>query len=155
MEVRRLLTGEIDLLRDVRLRALRDAPYAFGSTYERESAFGPEEWAQRIATPVFAALDDGRALGMAGGYVDERQETVLWGMWVDPAARGRGLAEPLVEAVVAWARSTGAPRLELSVTDRAPAAAALYRRLGFVPTGETRPLASDPSITEVLMSRAL
>ena len=97
MEVRRLLPGELDLLRDVRLRALRDAPSAFGSSYEREAAFGAAEWAQRVATAVFVAVEDERALGMAGGFVDERGSTILWGMWVDPAARGRGLAEPLVD----------------------------------------------------------
>jgi hypothetical protein len=46
-------------------------------------------------------------------------------------------------------------RLELSVTDRAPAAAALYRELGFIETGEMRPLSSKPSITELLMSQSL
>ena len=151
MEVRRLLPGELDLPRDVRLRALRDAPSAFGSSYEREAAFGPAEWAQRAATAVFVAIEDERALGMAGGFVDDRGSTILWGMWVDPAARGRGLAEPLVEGVVAWARSTGAPQLELTVTDRAPAAAALYARLGFVPTGETRPLSGGRTETVLVL----
>ena len=150
--LRRLLPGELDLLRDVRLRALRDAPYAFGSSYEREAAFGAEDWAQRIAPAVFVALEAGRAVGMAGGYVDgARGDDRAGASWVDPAARGRGLGGQLVAAVIAWARSTGAPRLELSVSDRAQAAAALYAGLGFVPTGETRPLASDPTLTEAVL----
>jgi GNAT superfamily N-acetyltransferase len=38
---------------------------------------------------------------MAGGFVDgsERETVMLWGTWVDPTARGRGLGAQLVEAV--------------------------------------------------------
>jgi ribosomal protein S18 acetylase RimI-like enzyme len=61
----------------------------------------------------------------------------------------------LVEAVLAWARERGAPAVVLEVTDteRAAPAAALYRSLGFAPTGERTVLDSDPSLETVLMSR--
>jgi len=36
-------------LRDIRLEALRDAPTAFGSTYEREVLRGEAHWRDRIA----------------------------------------------------------------------------------------------------------
>jgi GNAT superfamily N-acetyltransferase len=39
----------------------------------------------------------------------------LISMWVDPAARGKGVATLLIDAVVTWAAAAGAPRLELSV----------------------------------------
>ena len=42
--VRRLGAHEADLLRDVRLRALGDAPMAFGSTLAREEGYAPEKW---------------------------------------------------------------------------------------------------------------
>jgi hypothetical protein len=47
--VRRLGAHEADLLRDVRLRALRDAPMAFGSTLAREEGYAPETWERRAA----------------------------------------------------------------------------------------------------------
>ena len=50
--------------------------------------------------------------GMAGVYL-EAQEPRLWGMWVAPAARGRGLGRALAEAVIGWARDRAFNRLRL------------------------------------------
>jgi GNAT superfamily N-acetyltransferase len=164
MEVRRLSRGEGALIRKLRLGALRDAPYAFAASFEQEAAEPPEDWDRLAArsesaddTVVFVAVDDGHWVGMVGGYLDARDPRAagLWGMWVAPISRRRGLGAQLVEAVIAWARDAGASRVELSVTDRANVAAALYRRLGFRPTGERRPLASDAALTEIFLTRSL
>jgi ribosomal protein S18 acetylase RimI-like enzyme len=56
-------------------------------------------------------------------------------MWVSPALRGSGLAERLVQAVAGAARSDGATRLMLWVTDVNDRGRAFYGRLGFRPTG--------------------
>jgi hypothetical protein len=45
--------------------------------------------------------------------------------------------------------------MELSVTERAHDAAALYEKLGFMPTGERRPLTSDRSLAEIFLARPL
>ena len=103
------------------------------------------------------AEEDEAWLGMAGGYIRDDDPTAaeLWGMWVAPEARRRALATHLLDSVAVWARARRALRLDLSVTDRAEAAAALYERLGFAPTGERRPLASDASMVEIGLSRIL
>ena len=166
MAVQRLRKDEGTRLREVRLRALRDAPYAFSSWLEREAEYSPDMWEDRAAQSdageagaVFVAIENGRCLGMAGSYFgdEDRDVAILWGMWVDPRARRRGLGRELVNAVVAWARDCGARRLELSVTDSEPSrpAAALYRGLGFVETGKQEQLASDSSLVAVAMSRSL
>ena len=51
------------------------------------------------------------------------------------------------------AAATGAATVELSVTTNNNAAATLYSRAGFAETGRRRPLPSDPSRTEVFLSR--
>ncbi len=166
MEIRRLREGDGALLRDVRLRALQDAPYAFSSWFGREADRGPEFWEGRVAESalgesgvVFAAVEGGRSLGTAGGYFadEDREVATLSGMWVDPDARRRGLARELLEAVAAWARDSGARRLRLVVTEceSSGPAAALYRERGFVETGEREQLESDPSLVAVIMSRPL
>ncbi len=106
---------------------------------------------------VFVALDGSSWLGMAGGYASREDVTLasVWGMWVDPLARRQGLGRQLLQAVLTWAHSRSVIRLELSVSDRAPGATALYSQLGFTPTGERGQLRSDPSIEEIAMARTL
>ena len=166
MDIRRLRSGDGDQLRDIRLRALADAPYAFSSSFDREASLGPEFWDRRVAESergdtdaVFVAVERGQSFAMAGAYFAGRHHklAVLWGMWVDPRARRRGLGRNLVEAVEAWARQANAERLELAVTDceASRPAAALYSKLGFVETGEREPLDWNPSLIARILDRAL
>jgi RimJ/RimL family protein N-acetyltransferase len=69
-------------------------------------------------------------------------------MWVRPSHRGLGIAARLVDAVRDWAVDAGARELELWVADGNEAAARLYVRAGFVPTGIRQPLPSNPAIGE-------
>ena len=108
MRVRRVVAGEGEQLRAIRLRALRDAPEAFGSSAEREAAYAPAVWAERAAgaeTVTFVAVDGRRWIGMAAGRPDGGTVQVL-GMWVDPSARGTGAARALLDAVAGWAGGT-------------------------------------------------
>jgi ribosomal protein S18 acetylase RimI-like enzyme len=167
VEIRRLGSADADVFREIRLRALGDAPYAFASTLAGEGSNGPEFWQARVDESaaarkgaIFAAIDGrGEAVAMAGGFFPQLgdQEAVLWGMWVAPEARRSGLGRELVEAVVGWASSHGARRLSLCVseTERSKAAAALYAALGFSSTGAREPLDSDPAITTLTMVKEL
>jgi GNAT superfamily N-acetyltransferase len=97
--------------------------------------------------------------GWLGGFFagQGREVATLWGMWVALSARGGGLGRQLLAAVADWAREAGADRLRLAVTDceaSAPAAA-LYRKLGFVETGEREPLEWNPSLVTRVLSRSL
>jgi len=163
VEVRRLSAEDAPLLREVRLLALRDAPYAFSSWYEREIAFDDGVWAGRAAESdtgvVFVALERGRPVGMAGGHYRDGQPDVpeVWGVWVAPQARRRGLAGELVERVADGARENGARRLSTAVADAGAArpAAELYRALGFAGSGEREPLRPDSSAEAITMYRPL
>ena len=138
--------GEGARLRSLRLAALRDAPGAFGATAEEDEVRPAAGWDMLGGGPG-AVFVGGDWEGMAGVFVDGA-EPVLWGMWVAPAARGRGLGRALVEAVIGWARVRGFVRLRLSLSDAAPAAGRLYEALGFARTGSRRPLESDPALEQ-------
>ena len=137
-------------LRAVRLAALADSPSAFGSSLEREQQYDEErwrEWSRNVAT--FLAFRDGVPIGIVGGMAgDTSEERSLVAMWVDPDHRNTGVASALLDAVRSWARDAGATRLTLWVTRTNDPAATLYRRAGFTPTGDSKPLPSNPLLTE-------
>jgi ribosomal protein S18 acetylase RimI-like enzyme len=160
--LRRIRPGDAVRLRDLRLRALRDAPYAFATTSDEAAARPAEYWERWTRAPAdeqvtIVAVDGDRWVGMVSGWLPEQTPNRAWlaQLWVDPAVRRAGLGLRLIEAIVAWARERGMVALELSVTTNNPAAAALYARAGFVETGRRRPLPNDPSRTEVFLSRPL
>jgi ribosomal protein S18 acetylase RimI-like enzyme len=158
--VRRLGAHEADLLRDVRLRALGDAPMAFGSTLAREQGYAPQKWERWAAESAsgerqaFFIVEP--AAGMATGVIDDEDSALahLYAMWVAPEARGTGAGRELVDAVVAWATARGAERLMTSVTEGNAAAAALYAKTGFSDTGRREPLGHSEG-TVALLERPL
>jgi GNAT superfamily N-acetyltransferase len=162
--VRRIRPDEGARLRALRLRALADAPLAFGSTLAREEAFADEVWDERATRGAagedqvtYVAEDEGRWVGMAVGLVDspDASPLALVGMFVEPDARGRGVGAALVEAVTEWARGRGAAGLSLWVVATNRSAIALYERCGFRPTGRRQPLDHTPALTEIEMIRDL
>ena len=90
--------------------------------------------------------------GLASGMLDDAVAGLahLFSLWVAPEARGVGVATALVEAVAAWAVDRGAQRLRTSVTLGNDDAARLYRRTGFVDTGEREPLGHHDARTALL-----
>jgi ribosomal protein S18 acetylase RimI-like enzyme len=140
VRVRRLTPDDVDVLRDVRLRALRDAPDAFWTTYEEEAAYGADEWRRWLTTAALFVAEDGsgaRAVGLAGGMAHSLDPGValLVAMWVDPGHRGTGLADQLVAAVGAWAASEDRRTVRLYVEEHNERARRCYQRLGFSLTG--------------------
>lgn len=157
--VREITADDWELMRDVRLAALAEAPSAFGSTYAREADFTEERWRDRISerSVTFFAHEetaDAAPAGLAGVYVEDGAAELV-SMWVRPSARRLGVGEALVEAAAAWAKTRDFRSLSLWVTESNAPAVRLYERLGFTPTGERQPLPSDPALAEIRMSREL
>ena len=65
----------------------------------------------------------------AGGQI------TLVSLWVAPSARGRGIGDVAVQAVLAWAREQGGSDVMLFVKASNARAIALYRRNGLVDVG--------------------
>lgn len=124
--------------RDIRLAALKEAPYAFGSQWEYEKDRGEEDWRLGVTSRRrFVVFLDDQLVGMAAGGDSTYMGTAaLTSLWVDPTARGRGIGDLLVAAVVEWAKGAGFNRLLLWVTEGNSHAEALYRRNGFQRTGD-------------------
>jgi ribosomal protein S18 acetylase RimI-like enzyme len=75
---------------------------------------------------------------MVDGFILNNQPTdtvYLYSLWLDPAARGHGLARPLVVAAVDWARGQQARTVKLRVAAGNAVARGVYESLGFTVAG--------------------
>jgi ribosomal protein S18 acetylase RimI-like enzyme len=162
IEVRTARPDEWRRVRDLRLRALVDAPDAFGSTFERERANRKPGWLQWIsgwegAVNRLLIADDGDEwVGMAvGSRTGEDELAHLYAMWVDPRSRRAGVGRRLVEEVLAWASAAGAREIELGVTAINRSAVIFYERLGFTDTGGRHALRDRCALEVVVMRRRI
>ena len=162
--VRPLAGDEWPLYRTLRLRALQDAPSAFGSTLTREQAFKDEDWAWRLGLAATSGRDrplvaelDGAAAGLAWAKfdADDQQVVNLFQMWVAPEGRGQGVAAALLAEALAWARSRKARTMQLGVMDGNDAARKLYERAGFIAMGIPQPVRPGDVRLEQMMRLAL
>lgn len=156
--VREVAADDWAVMRDVRLAALQEAPYAFGSTYAREAPFTESQWRRRFSDRAVTYLayvpSVPEPAGIAGVLVADGEADVV-SMWVRPSARGQQVGSALIDATTGWARSRGFRELYLWVTESNLSARHLYERCGFVATGERQPLPSDPALPEIRMRRPL
>ena len=146
MAIARIRPDDWALLRDMRLRALRDAPEAFGQTYENAAAEPELEWrsAARAASSgdrrawFFARPDEAAPdaatptdLGMVQVRRRPPDDCLVFSMWVAPEARHLGVGRALIDAAADWARSWGGRRIVLWVTGVNEGAQRFYDRVGF------------------------
>jgi GNAT superfamily N-acetyltransferase len=160
--VRTIRRNESTALRTLRLQALADAPAAFASTLTAESALGDDHWRRLVEEAVAGdegtiaiAVDGDRYVGMAGGYWFERDPGIaqLWGLFVEPAARGTRLGAALVGAIGDWAVRGGATYVRLGIIEPADELRRFYARLGFVALDDPAPMRTDPTRCAAFMVR--
>ena len=103
-----------------------------------------DAWLEEFESmPTWVAFgDDGSAVGFVQtNWVSKlpslRRPTTGWvhvkKVFVTPAARGNGLAEQMLRAMIAWGTTNGVERYQLTAR---PTARSLYERLGFTAPDE-------------------
>jgi GNAT superfamily N-acetyltransferase len=161
IETRVLGSDDWKVWRELRLAALSEAGYAFGSQLADWQGDGDREdrWRDRLTIPGSYNLVvtlDGQVVGMASGVrTDQEQIVELISMYVAPAGRGRGVGDLLVQSVEQWARQVGAETLRLAVVEGNGNALALYERNGFRDTGELGDLMPDGVRRELVMAKRI
>lgn len=94
----------------------------------------------------WVARVDGRLVGCIGLVRLEGRDFELRRMYVDPAFRGQGLAQRLLDIALAWASGRGVGALYLETNERWTAAHRIYERNGFVPIAREALPASFPVV---------
>ncbi len=156
VSVRQLRPDDWERFREIRLRALAEAPVAFSSTLAEALELGEAAWRARLAARAqFVATVSSEAVGTAGGVVTESGPELI-SMWVDPRARGSGVGDRLVRAVLDWAAQQGFDSVLLWVASGNAAAERLYARHGFRRTGDVQAMTEGrPERCEIAMRREL
>ncbi len=138
----RLLTpADAPLFAALRREALLDTPHAFSNTPDEDRPV--EDTARSLAGPNYAIIgafedtsDPPRLVGIAGLIREPRLKlshiATIWGVYVTPTHRSRGIAASLIAHALDTARSwPGLTRVRLSVSSGCPAAQRVYERAGF------------------------
>ncbi|MDQ6790251.1 MAG: GNAT family N-acetyltransferase [Candidatus Dormibacteraeota bacterium] len=113
--VRQLRSAEFERWRDLRLRALRDSPNAFGTRYEDELGRPLSSCRQRArdlaaaGARVMFVVDTGKEhlAGCAGAYREADGTPRVISMWVSPEIRMQGAGRDLLRNLADWARQRG------------------------------------------------
>ena len=161
LPIRPFVPADAETFRRLRLQALAAHPEAFGNSVADEEAVPMATVAERLARgDTFGAFAAAGPVGMAGFFREtgekRRHKGLLWGVYVDPAHRGTGLAGRLVDRVVEHALGR-VEMLHLGVAVDNRAARRLYEGRGFVTIG-VEPHAfklADRYVDELMMVRFL
>jgi RimJ/RimL family protein N-acetyltransferase len=139
MLIRTTTADDAEKLRELRLEALTNHPKEFSSTPEDALK---HDWNERAVTghgdhldATFVAEKDGQLVGMTGIAASDRQKfphsAYIWGVYVRPDFRGRGIAKVLVNAALQWAQKKGRTIVRLSAVATNPFAIRCYINCGF------------------------
>jgi RimJ/RimL family protein N-acetyltransferase len=129
----------------LRLYSLQESPTAFGSSYEESKHSTAEEQVKRICFApgqgvIIGAFKDGQLVGLGGlsrcERLKERHKAWIWGLYVLPEFRGRGLARAVMAQLMDYARAQEDILIvNLTVITSNQWAKKIYEQLGFVTTG--------------------
>ncbi len=165
-EIRPLEAADFQAFLEIQRYALLNAPEVFGSDYDWFDALSILSKEQRYEKYMFfpyqyllGALEaTGNVIGMVGFSCEHTRSKIkhkgrIWGMYVLPEYRGRGVATNLLNSVINTARDIDVELIQLSVSNKNKDSYSLYLRHGFSVYGmEARALkVGDQYVDEYLM----
>jgi RimJ/RimL family protein N-acetyltransferase len=140
MQFRPLVPEDAGAFQVLRLQGLREAPTAFASSFEEECDRPLAMVASRLSAngegAVFGAFNKSDLVGVTGVRREDHSKLAhkafLWGVYVAPTFRKRGIGRQLVSQALDFAFSTlGVRQVNLGVNTSNLGAIALYELMGF------------------------
>ena len=144
VSIRELDESIFEGYRQLRLRALKEEPTAFTSSWSEEIEKSEVAWRERLDSHLyrrFCAVNNEHVLGMSGCRFEAKEKknhkATLIAVYVEPEFRGRRLGRKLVQkALLAAFEDPRVKAVNLSVTSDNVPAIGLYEEMGFEKWGE-------------------
>lgn len=166
MEVVNLRVENWQEYRKLRLRALKEDPQAFGSSYA-DSLNQPDEfWKRRLADAadgmrswLLFAQEGEKLTGMIGAFLEEvpTDTATIVSVYVPLEARGQGIAVLLMEAMLGVLSATPSlTKAQLSVNVTQLPAIQVYKHFGFREIGvHPSTTGAGKAVSQLIMQRDL
>ncbi|MDZ4744373.1 MAG: GNAT family N-acetyltransferase [bacterium] len=137
--IRPLTTRDLDAFIELRLEALNDSPFAFGSSPEDDKVLQKKHMREVLENVneqvVFGCFEGNRLVGITGLFREEhlkmRHRAGIWGVYVTPEYRRKGVATAMMHQAIALAREWGLEQLDLGVSVSTDDAKRVYEAIGF------------------------
>ena len=124
----------------IRLEGLKDSPQTFGASYEegldKDQTYNNLQ--NRTDEYCIPGFFEGEVLAGIIGFIREpklkkKHKAIIWGMYVSPGFRIKGIAKKLLLEVIRRAKNIdGLSKIILSVTQPQEKALGFYEHFGFV-----------------------
>ncbi len=166
MEIVELAPDDWQAYRDLRLRALKEDPAAFSSTYAESAALPEARWRSRLLDAqkgernwLFFAREGDKLVGMIGAFIDDASpaSATIVSVYVPAEERGKGISSRLMEWVLReLSTNVSLRRASLAVNKLQLPAIGLYKKFGFQCAGiETAQMGNGTIAEEMVMERPL
>ena len=166
MKIRELEARDASTYRKLRLRALKEHPAAFSSSYEQQRGWSLENFAERLRRTslspnsfILGGFLDDRLVGTVGLYREEGTKLMhsaeIVGLHIAAEYQGKGYGRALLLAALDRARQMpGLVLIRLSVVSTNEPAKSLFASLGFETYGVGRRalFVGDEYLDEELMA---
>lgn len=140
MPIRLLTASDAEAWWHLRLGALRNDPASFADSAEEHLTKSLDVARERLSGDsaqnfVVGAFENAKLIATAGFYryshIKELHKGHIWGVYVRPESRGKGIARALIEEIIRRARAIEGLEQVLLVASAHLPARKLYEALGF------------------------
>lgn len=140
MKIHLLTPADAEAWWHLRLEALRNDPASFADSAEEHLTKTIDVARERLSgnpaeSFVIGAAEDGQLVANAGFYryshIKERHKGHIWGVYVRPESRGKGLAKAMMQEIIRRAHEIKGLEQILLVASAHLPAQKLYKSLGF------------------------
>jgi ribosomal protein S18 acetylase RimI-like enzyme len=162
----KLPLGRWEEYRNLRLRALKEDPQAFGASYEDNLKNPPSEWQRRLENAMeangnwlFFAEEKGKLVGMIGAFIEKgvTDTATVIAVFVPNEERGKGVGNILMQTLLTELKEKpDLKKAKLMVNEKQTEAVGLYKKFGFIEIGkENFKMGNGELATELVMEKYL